>query len=258
MFKKLIVAAIVVAVVVGAVKGTWLGSHFRLWTKKMGQRVKDAVPPEREIERLKMELADLRGQDEKVIDTVARQTVQADKLHGQAEALRADLGRREKALKGMHVALATEGEEVAYNGASYARADMEKQLRLDFAAFEADEELLKSRDAHLAELRKSLAMNKKKLGELKVQRERMATDLQRLETALAEERRAQALEAGTLDDSAYRRLTDDLEAVKERVALLKAKRELRGQPDEGPVRSAEKSREVDERIKARLGGKVAD
>lgn len=258
MFKKLLVAAIVVVVVVGAVKGTWLGSHFRLWAKTTGQRLKDAVPPEREIERLKMELGDLRAQDERVLDAVARQTVEADKLHAKAETLRKDIARREKDLKAMHVALETKGEEVAYNGTSYPRADMEKQLRLDFAAFEADEALLKSREAHLAELRKSLAMNKRKLGELKTSRERMATDIQRLETALAEERRAQAMDAGSVDDSAYSRLTEDLDAVKERVALLKAKRELRGQPDEGPVREREKTREIDDRMKARLGGKMAD
>ena len=252
MLKKLAVAFIVIAVAVVAVKGTWIGSHFRLWARQAGQRVKDAIPPEREIERLKMELAGLRSSDERVVDTVARQAVQADRLDRQAVALRADLAKREKDLRAMHEALATKGEQVSYNGAQYGREKVEKQLRLDFAAFEADEEVLKSREAHLDELRKGLAMNRRKLGELKLQRERMATELQRLETGLAEERRAQAMQGATVDDSAYRRLTDDLEAVKERVALMKARRELRGQPDEGPIRAAEKARAQDERIKARL------
>lgn len=252
MIKKLVVAAIVVALAVGVVRNTWIGSHLRLWAKQAGERARNAVPPEREIERLRMELASLRSQDERVIDKVARQAVQADKLAAQATTLKGELARREKELKAMNAALEAKGELVSYNGSRYERDKVEKQLRLDFAAFEADEEVLKSREAHLAELRKSLALNRRRLGELKLQREQMAADLQRLETTVAEERRHQAEQETGVDDAAYRRIKGDLEAVKERVALMKKKREIRGEASDGPVRAAEKDKAQDERMKARL------
>lgn len=252
MCKKLCIGALLAAVALVVVNKTWVGSHFRLWAKEAAAHVRDAVPPEQEIERLRMELSGLKGQDERSLDKVAQQALAVEKLEGQAAALKKDLARREKELKEMHAALASKEAQVVFHGERYARDKVADQLKLDFAAFEADEQVLESREAHLAELRKSLTINRRKLSELRVQRERMGTDLQRLETALAEERRHGAERERSLDDAGYRKLTGEIAEVRERVELLKKKRELRGEV-EGPVRVNDQDVKLRERMTRRLG-----
>jgi len=258
MCKKVVVGVAIAIAALVVINGTWLGSHFRLWAKKAAAEARERVRPEVEIERLRMELSGLKGQDERFIDKVARQALAVEKLEAQTEALRKDLVRREKELKEMHAALAKKDTQVSLRGERYPREKVAEQMRLDFVAFEADEQVLQSREAHLAELKKSLSLNRRKLSELRVLRERMATELQRLETALAQERRAQAEQARSLDDAAYRRLTDEITAVKERIELLKKKRELRGEVMEGPVRAAEQQREEDAKLKERMDRRFAE
>jgi hypothetical protein len=258
MCKKVIVGVVVAIAALVAIKGTWLGSHFRLWAKQTAAEARERVSPEREIERLRMELSGLKSQDERFIDKVARQALAMEKLEGQTAGLKKDLARREKDLKEMHAVLAKKDAQVVFHGERYPREKVAEQLKLDFVSFEADEQVLESREAHLAEMRKSVTLNRRKLSELRVQRERMATELQRLETALAEERRTQAEQSRSLDDASYRRLTDEIAAVKERIELLKKKRELRGEVIDGPVRAAEQQREEDAKLRARMTQRLGD
>lgn len=258
MWKKLLVGALAVVVALAVVKGTWLGSHLRLWAKNLGAQAREQVPPEREIERLRMELTGLKGLDERFIDKVARQALDVEKLEAQVGELKKELTHREKELKAMHAALASKDEQVSYNGEKYPREQVAQQLKLDFVSFESDEEVLKSRQAHLSELKRSLTINRKKLSELKVVRERMATELQRVETALSEERRVQAQQDATLDDASYRKLTTEINSVREQIELLKKKRELRGVVTDGPIRAAEQQREQDAKLKARIERRLGD
>ncbi len=256
--KKLVITGFVLAGVYALISNTWIGSHLRLWAKNAAARVQASVTPEREVERLRMEVGSLKTQDERLINKVAQQSVEADKLEALAASQRKDLVKREASLKAMHAALATKESLVSLHGEKFARAEVEKQLRADFEAFEKDEEHLKSREAYLAELKRGLALNKTKLAELRVQREKMLTELQRLETAIAEERRAEAARASVIDDAAHRKIQAEIEAVKDRVAAMSKARQLRGELD-GPVKAAEQRQEEAARIKARieqrLGGK---
>jgi hypothetical protein len=256
--KKLLVTGLVLAGAYALISNTWVGSHLRLWAKSTAARVQSSVSPEREVERLRMEVQALKSQDERLINKVAQQAVEADKLEEAVAAQRKDLARREASMKAMHTALALEGSLVSLHGEKFPRAEVEKQLRLDFEAFEKDEELLRAREAHLAEVKRGLEANKASLSNLRVQREKMLADLQRLETALAEERRAEAVRATAIDDSGHQKIQAEIEAVKDRVAAMTRAREIQGSL-EGPIKAAEKRQEEALRIKARieqrLGGK---
>src|SRR4051812_29558963 len=106
MCKKVVVGVAIALVALVEINGTWLGRHFHPWARKAAAEVRERVRPEVEIERLRMELTGLKGQDERFIDKVARQALQVEKLEADTEALRKDLVRREKDLKEMHAALA--------------------------------------------------------------------------------------------------------------------------------------------------------
>jgi hypothetical protein len=258
MLKKILIGLAIALAAGLALKYTWAGSHVRLSIQKWAKAAKKAVPLEREIERLQMELSQLSSQDERFLDKVAHQALAVEKLETQIAHLKKDLAQREAQVRAMHVALATKDAQVVYNGERYSRDLMEQQLKLDFLALEADEQVLQSRTEHLLELKKSLTMNRRKLSDLKLQRERMATELQRLETAVAVERRIKQEEEATIDDSEYAKLSSEIAQVRDQVQLLKMKRELRKEMGEGPVRAQERQREEEAKLLQRMAQRFAD
>jgi chromosome segregation ATPase len=252
MCKKVLIAAIAVVVGLAVVKGTWLGSHLRLRANKIRSWAQQQIPPEQEIARLRMELKNLERDDDKHYDKVARLAVQVDKMEREVKHLRGKIDKQEANLKKLHEDLAGNVEFVLHEGSRYTKDD----LRNDALAFKAAEENLKSKEANLQAKRKLLAIEKKKLSELRTNREQMATQLQQLETALAEERQAQAASESTIDDSAYRNLRRQMESVRDRIELLKKKRELRGEfrvNDTKDEQARQRDAQADKFLDARFG-----
>jgi len=110
-----------------------------------------------------------------------------------------------------------------------------------------DEQLVKSKEEQLSLRKKNLEMNRKKLAELKLVREQMKTELERLETALVQERQNQAAEQNTLDDASYQKLRKDVDSVRDKLEVLKQKRVLKGEID-GPARATEQRKEQEAAI----------
>jgi hypothetical protein len=247
MFKKVLIATLAVVFGLAVIKGTWIGSHLRMRFCNAGKWVKERIPPEQEIARLRMELENLAKEDDKHFDKVARQIIAVEKFEKNVANLKKDLTTRETKIRKMREALAREGE-IVLDGQAYDRSDVLDQVRLDARNFQADEATLKSKEDHLKAMKRNLAINKKKLADLKVVREQMATELQKLETALAEERQIQAQQAATLDDASYIELRKSMDSLSDRIKQLKVKRELKGEAINGPVRATERQREQDAKL----------
>jgi len=250
MSKKVLIAAAAVVVALVVIKGTYLGSHLRVWKKNFREAVAERVAPEHEFARLRMELDNLGKADDKHYDQVAREIVAVNKAEKQVARLKTDLDERAGRLKAMKASLDGQDQQVTFNGSRYSREDMQTQLRLSAQSFQVDEQTLRSKEQQLAAMKQSLEINKKKLAELKFKRQEMATELQKLETALAEERQAQAQQRNTLDDANYLRIRKDLDTLKDRIDVLKTKRELKGEANGGPVRATEERRDNEARIDA--------
>jgi septal ring factor EnvC (AmiA/AmiB activator) len=257
MWKKILVGVAIAFGCVLLIKSTWAGSHLRLSFQKWSKSAKQAVPLERELERLQMEVNQLAQHDERFLDKLARQAQSVKKLQASVEQLKTHIQEREQDIEKMHTALANKDAQVVYQGQRYPREEMEEQLKLDFLALEADEQMLESRTKHLTELKKSLQLNEQKWKQAQLYRDRMAAELQRLETTLAAERRLQRNKGRSLEDAEYRKLESEIEALRDEVDLLKTKRELAGQREEGPVRAAERQREQDQKWRQRLAQRLA-
>jgi len=253
MCKKVLIAALAVVVGLSVVKGTWLGSHMRLKFSNARHWVQERVPPEQEIARLRMELVNLSREDDKFYDRVARMAVDVDKQEAALGKVRTNLSREEALIRKLKSEL-TEGVEfVNLDGARYTRTD----LRISAVAFKNAEENLKSQEAALAARKRHLALEKKKLADLRNKRDEMGTDLQRLETALAEERQAQAASESTIDDSGYRQIRKDMDSIRDKINVLKKKRELRGEfniPTIDP-KVAEQDTQADKYLETRFSDK---
>ncbi len=249
MCKKVLIAAVAVVVALAVVKGTWLGSHIRLWRQNFQSAVRNRIPPEQEIQRLRMELDNLARDDDKHFDRVARQSVEVSKLERQVAQLKKELDAEEPKIRAMKSSLTGKEEEVSFNGGRYSRDALRTALRIKAQAFQATEERLHSKESELASKRQIYDLNLKKLSELKLVRQQMLTELQRLETALAEERHAQAREAATLDDAGYQKIRKDMDSIRDRIEFIKTKHQLKTQVNgSGSVQVDQERREKEAKI----------
>jgi predicted nucleic acid-binding Zn-ribbon protein len=252
MFKKVLIATLAVVVGLAVIKGTWLGSTLCMKFRKASTWVKNQVPPEQEIQRLRMELSNLAREDEKHFDKVARLAVDVDNAEKAVTRLRTNIEKQEGVILKRKADLA-DAEFVKVDGVKYTKTD----LRLDAIAFKNAEENLKSQEARLDAQKRLLTLERKKLGELKNKRDEMATELQKLETALVEERQAQAASESTIDDSSYRQIRKDMNSLRDKIEVLKKKRQLRGefQPTVDATKPTEQDVQADKYLETRFGGK---
>lgn len=253
MCKKIVIAALAVGLGLAVAKGTWLGSHLRMKANRVFHSVRNSVPPEQEIARLKHEVKNLQRDDERHFDKVARMIVAVEKLDREVAGIRNNLTKEEARLRALSEELTGNRTFVMHGDRRYTKDD----LRAEALAFKTAEENLKSKEANLDAQRRHLSLERQKLTQLRTIREQMATELQKLETALAEERHAQAARESTIDDSGYRRLRRDMESVRERIEVLKKKRELRGEIGSFNLdnKTRERNQQADAFIDQRFGGK---
>jgi len=256
MCKKLLIAALAVVVGVGVVSSTRLGSHIRLMWNKGATRINDMVPLESEIERLKMEVANLSQADEQYYDQVARQQRQVEKLQAKVKASKENLVAQETYIRKMRDALAQEGAYVSYNGTRYDRKRAETDVRNEAARFLADEKIVAVDAENLKILTETLAANKAKLNNLALQRKEMEAQLLVLERELAQQRLKEQSHL-IVENGRYGKVGKEIDELRERFAVLKGKAELRGEVAGGSIRAEEasktKARQLDQDIEARFG-----
>jgi len=141
----------------GRLSSTRLGSHIRLWWNKSSDWAAKQVPPETEIDRLKMELDNLTRLDDRYYDQVARQKRDVQKLEAKLKTDKANLAKRETELKEMRLVLASKDDKVVFHG--FSKDKVQEQFNVDFKQFLADEEGVKADDQNLEELRGTLREN---------------------------------------------------------------------------------------------------
>jgi hypothetical protein len=257
MCKKVLIAALAVVIGLAVVSSTRLGSHLRLRWKRATDWASRQVRPEDEVARLRMELANLARQDDQHYDKVARMAVDVDSLRKDVNQQKDNLTKLEKRIRALRGELANKAEFVVYNDQRFSREDAQRQFDRDVDTFRVAEEAVKSRETTLKAKEKLLHMERDKLSKLQAEREKMAADLQTLETLLAEERQAQAARESSIDDSGYRKVRKDMNTLRERIEVLKKKRQLRGETLGGPIEEAEKTQhekaQRDKYIEARFG-----
>jgi phage shock protein A len=256
MFKKLFIAALAVVVGVGVVSGTRLGSHLRLQWRKTCAAIQEQVPLESEIERLKMEVVNLKQADDRYYDQVARQDRQVVRLRDKMSKARHSLTSQEAYIKSMRLALADDGQFVVYKGERYDRKQVESDVRNEALRFMADEKLVKADQENLNILEETLAANKAKLANLGVQRKEMEAQLLVLERELAQQRLREQ-NSVIVEDGRYGQVNQQIEQVKERFELLKTKAALRGEAQQGSIRAREErkaeAQKLDQAIEERFG-----
>jgi len=260
MCKKLLIAAIAIAVGVGVVSGTRLGSHIRLKWNRAQQWAQEQVPLESEIERLKMEVANLRHEDIGYYDKVAKQTMQVKSLRARVNKNRNSLTLRETEIKTLRQALSEDNAVVVYNGTNYSRQDAETEVRIEATRFLADEKIVQADEDNLKILEQTLAANKSKLDGLELKRKEMEAQLLVLERELAQQRLKEQTSL-LVDDSRYNKVGKQIEEARERLELARTRGELRGDTAKGPIRLQEEKKAQEQKLEKAIEdrfGKISE
>jgi hypothetical protein len=249
MLRKALVAG--VAVVVSLLTVSYfcptLSSHVRLWIKERHQEARDSVSVEQEISRLKMEVKRLEAEDDRHFDKVAKQVVEVKKLEKEVAAMKVRLDKDLVLIRARKTSLVGEERFVTYEGQKFDRSRFNDELRALASRFQVEEEELKSKEEQLALRQANLELNRKKLSELRLTRQKLITRLELLETRLVRERTRQAVEASTIDDANYSRVSKDVDRVEERLSVNEEKQKLKGEVN-GPVRAAEERKQKEAAI----------
>jgi len=90
-------------------------------------------------------------------------------------------------------------------------------------------------------------MSRNRLAERKLMRQKMKTELERLETQLAAARQEQAESQNTLDDAGYQDIRKEIDAICGKMEVMKQKQILKGEID-GSVQDVEQRKEKEEKI----------
>jgi len=257
MGKKVLIAAIAVVVALVVINFTRLGSHIKLWKHQLGVAIQAQIPPEQEIARLKMELDNLGKEDEKHFHKVATQVVEVQNMEKEVAALIKQKNDRAASIMAMREAMKGDAKFITYADQKFAREKFMESYRTAGASFLTFEEYVSSKEDILATRQKSLEANKKKLLELKTEREKMRADLERLQLAIEQERQAQAEAANAPDDAHYLRIRSQMEEVSNKIRVEQQKRMLKGEVDT-PVRAAEQKKEQDAALERSLDNRFSD
>src|SRR5713226_6364047 len=134
MFKKIGIAAVVVAVVLFLLNSTMLGSYTGTAWSKIHGSFKKQVPLEFEIERIKHEIAQLVPDMKKNLSSVAEEMVAIDNLKEDIRVTRERLATEKVSIMTMSEDL-DKGATVVYKGRDYSATRVREKLARDFASY---------------------------------------------------------------------------------------------------------------------------
>jgi len=243
MCKKVLIATLAVVVGLGVVSSTRIGRHMRLkWQQARGWVEKQETPEEK-IALLKMRLKEMEKQDDQYVDSVAQLKQVVKEAKAELDRTESEFNKRKARIKAINPQLADKAREVVlYEGKEFTREVAQKEF--DRAADEGlrlskvlanQKKALDSKEARLA-----LEIDKRE--KMKADVSEMASELQALETTLAEERDAQVGTEAGVDDSAHKKARAELTELRKSIDMLKTKREVRGMSTGGKLEDAEKQK----------------
>ena len=226
MLKKLIVVAVVGGLAVAAFKGTKWASYVRTEVKSWRETAEDAVPPEKEIARLRGEVKMLDEDTIKIVKQLARlQSDQAD-LSNRDKALESKKSEVSQKLRNQEVAL-RDAEQKAKAGETNVLVPIgDQKFSLDTGKGHLKETVRVYTDIEkeLVHVRLKLDMQQRIIDKLEKQRlemTRLKIDLDSAIDGLDEE--VQALKVQQLE-SKYQ--TDDTRVAQIKESIAKAKKRL--------------------------------
>jgi len=258
MFKKIGIAAVVVAVVLFLLNSTMLGSYTGTAWSKIHGSFKKQVPLEFEIERIKHEIAQLVPDMKKNLSSVAEEMVAIDNLKDQITDARTNLDAQKASIMTMTEDLDKGVKVINYKGVDYSATRIREKLAKDFNSYQRCEKELKTKEQLLDVRERGLEAAREQLASIRSQKQELEMQVEQLEVELKNVRLAQTRNKFHFDDSRLAHCKSILADIKNRLKVEKTQEELSGQFANDPTIAVEQkvksTPELSREIKAYFNG----
>lgn len=227
MCKKLGVAALALVAAVFVLGKLDLLWHVKDHVRKARAEIRNQIPTEDKLARLKSELGNLRPEKTRHLNVIAEEVVRIEKLEQEIGKTKANLVTWGENIKALKDALKNENAVFVTLGTEkLAREKVEASLARRWEAFKDAEESLKSQEELLSRRREKLEVAQTKLRTMEAKEKEMRAKVEKLEIELAKLREAQMVNDVTIDDSEFSRVLKLFNEIEEQVAKEKKVLEL--------------------------------
>jgi predicted nucleic acid-binding Zn-ribbon protein len=177
------------------------GSYVKTAGESVRKAVKNEVPPEFEVQRIKEIVDQLAPEIRQCMHVIAEQQVDVEHLNTQIADRERNLADQEKILLSMTNDVESGRNDIRYASHTYTNEEVQRDLAIRFEKFkvarealERDRKILKARD-------KALQANHKKLDEMISQKQELEVKVAELESRLQSIRAASTVSELAFDDS---------------------------------------------------------
>jgi chromosome segregation ATPase len=257
MLKKMVILGVIGFVAVAALKNTKFASYVRTEVDGLRERAEAAIPPEKEIVRLRNELKQLDKDALTVIGHVAKERVEVRQLSEKVAELTAQQSAAKTDLQARATAIKNAEGYVTVNGKQRTIEEAKIGLEADVNRYTATQKLLESQEAALANRTKVRDMLEKQLEELQTQKDALTQAVNAAEAELNALKLAQMQSKYQNDGTRLAKIKEDLQALNTKVAVEREKLNLMPKAHEKPAVAPSSGKSVDDII-APLSDKKPD
>jgi chromosome segregation ATPase len=219
---------------VNKVCGKVMSYASTLWAK-VTAGVKDQVPLEFEIDRLRHEIAKIDDDMSGYLSPIAEEMATVKELKQRVQLTRENLRKEKVSLLAMAKDLESGTQTITYGDEEFSAEEVQAKLDRDFASYQRSESELKSLQKLLAAKEKSLRTTRAQLANLKSLKRDLEVKLAQLEAEVKTVRLAQTKDNYQLDDSRLADIKASLAEIEHRLNVEKAEVELHGQIATDPI-----------------------
>jgi chromosome segregation ATPase len=219
MCKKLLIAAVVVGAAVLVFKGTRLAGYAKEEIASLKHWVESKVPPEREIARLRKEVAALDKDIDAVKGKLAREIVECRYIKEDADKLRTRVDAEQARLIEVGDQIKAATEQVKYGTRTVNAALAKEMLKADVQRHMTSKKNLEGMEAGLASREKIKAILEAQLEELKAKKFELASAVDAAEVELKDLQLKQMESKYQFDDTRLAGIKESLRELQKNIAI---------------------------------------
>lgn len=257
MLKKMILLGVIGFVAVAALKNTKIGSYVRSEVDGLRERAEAAIPPEKEIVRLRSELGQLDKDVMTAVSHVAKERVEVRNLEAKVTELTAKQSSNKAGIESRAAAIKGAEGYVTFNGKQQTVEVAKAELETDVNTYVSTQKSLEALEGTLANRIKVRDALEKQLDELKAQKVALSAAVDAAEAELNQLKLAQMQSKYQTDGTRLAKIKEDLQALNNKVAVEREKLNLMPKVHDKPNATTGSNKSVDD-IVAPLSGKKAD
>lgn len=227
--KKIVIGTAAAATVGAFVFGRDMCSYVRTGANHVKHSIKEAIPPEFQIERARELVGQLTPEIHHSLHVIAEEEVDLENLQKTIARRDADLADQQEAILSLSADLKGGSTKLTYGGRNYSVSEVQKDLADRFNRFKVSEETSKRERDIVAAKEQALKAHRQQLEGMLSARKDLEVEIERLEARLRSVQAAETMSDLQIDDSALTRakslvaeLNKELE-VRERVLGAESK-----------------------------------